>query len=425
MALNKEKNTPLSYAQAMRTQNSKFPKRDQAIILDYVEDLRLADYVISVGSIVGPRNVVSASRIANNRICIYLSSTEVADEFVGKHPELLILAESVKVRKLITPAKRIIISNVSSSIPHLVIESALKELGLTLMSPITTLKAGIPGDEYSHIESFRRQVFVAPELQDNKELPSSLVITHDDTTYRIFLCFDEMVCFICKKSGHIAAKCTLNAQAETSQLDREKSPQQQAVTQEEMQQVDQTQSTNAGPDILELLVNKKRNFPTDSLSSEQNTLEILEPQTPDENVTEKPFKEPLLLKKEDKKVAKAKRVKRSTSLDKQHLKTKSSSTESLASTGDELYTQMEEIIEGNQDEFPLSYDNFRSFLDNAHGNSNPTAELLKFTEDIMGVINMMKELHAQLNSQSMKNRLTRLRKKLEAYLETPPNVSDS
>lgn len=143
-----------SYATVASTQlSSSFPKREQAIILDTADDLRLSDYVLSIGSIVGPKNIISASRIANNRICIYLSNKQIAENIVNLHQLIKINGIDIKVRKLI-PSRRILISNVCSSIPHQIIEDVLKQQGLKLVSQITTLKAGIPGDEYSHIESF-------------------------------------------------------------------------------------------------------------------------------------------------------------------------------------------------------------------------------------------------------------------------------
>lgn len=183
-----------SYSSA--TQNApihKVPKRDQAIILDVVEDLRIVDYVTSIGNIIGPKNIISVSRIANNRICMYLSSTQVADTLLKNYPLIQIENVQIKIRKLITPAKRILISNVCSSIPNYVIEKHLMDSGLKLVSPITTLKAGIPGEEFNHIESFRRQVFVTPPTDEDNALPSSLVISHEETTYRIFLSFDDLV----------------------------------------------------------------------------------------------------------------------------------------------------------------------------------------------------------------------------------------
>ncbi|KAJ3622559.1 hypothetical protein MTP99_003062 [Tenebrio molitor] len=69
---------------------------------------------------------------------------------------------------------------------------------------MTFLRAGIPGDEFSHILSFRRQIFIQP--LEGGELPSSIVIKYDDTNYRIFLT-DDLTCFRCKLQGHTAANC--------------------------------------------------------------------------------------------------------------------------------------------------------------------------------------------------------------------------
>lgn len=56
------------------------------------------------------------------------------------------------MRRLVTLAKRILISNVCLSIPDELVESALIDLGLNLVSPISFLKAGIPGDECTYHE---------------------------------------------------------------------------------------------------------------------------------------------------------------------------------------------------------------------------------------------------------------------------------
>jgi hypothetical protein len=95
---------------------------------------------------IGPKNIISMLKISNNRICIYLSSKQLVDDFVTEFPEISIAGTRTKVRKLISPAKRII-SNVCSSIPHHIIEQALKQTGLKLVSQITTLRAGIAGEE--------------------------------------------------------------------------------------------------------------------------------------------------------------------------------------------------------------------------------------------------------------------------------------
>ncbi|KAL3269444.1 hypothetical protein HHI36_008514 [Cryptolaemus montrouzieri] len=83
---------------------------------------------------------------------------------------------------------------------------ALKNLGLHLASPVSFLKAGIPGDEYSHILSFRRQAYVFSSTE-KFELQTSILIPYDGNEYRIFISTDKMECFICRQSGHIASNC--------------------------------------------------------------------------------------------------------------------------------------------------------------------------------------------------------------------------
>jgi hypothetical protein len=62
---------------------------------------------------------------------------------------------------------------------------------------------------------------------------------------------------------------------------------------------------------------------------------------------------------------------------------------------------------------PLTHEIFISFIESTYGNSNPEAELQRFTDDTKVVIQMIMTIHTAINNQSMKNRLTRLRKKLE------------
>src|SRR5699024_3520613 len=95
---------------AKSTPTRKYPKREQAIVLD-VADLHLFDYVIADGSIIGPKNIVSASKIANNRICIYLTNVETVNQLVKQHQHIEVQDQIVKIRRYIAPYKRILISN--------------------------------------------------------------------------------------------------------------------------------------------------------------------------------------------------------------------------------------------------------------------------------------------------------------------------
>jgi hypothetical protein len=192
------------------TNMNPFPKKDQAIILSVDDNLKLGDYVTSISEIVEPKNITFASRISNNRVCIFLSSSQLAESLARQHKTIVIKGIDISIRRLITPSKRIILSNVCPSIPHNMLEQLIRQIGLQPLSTVSFLRAGIPGEQFAHILSFRRQIYV----EDNKdiELPSSMVITFEDTSYRIFLNYDDMCCFICKKPGHIASQCTQHAE---------------------------------------------------------------------------------------------------------------------------------------------------------------------------------------------------------------------
>lgn len=215
--------TESSYANAAKKPSTiKYPEREQAIIMNYIEELKLTDYVMAVSKIIGPRNITFASRISNDRICLYLSNTDHVDNLIINHNTVTIADKSVTIRRLITPARRIILSNVSPTIPNETLEEEIKNMGLTILSPVSFLKASVSGEEFSHIMSFRRQVYVNPDKINI--LPPSKTITYKDISYRIFISMDEIICFSCNQAGHVARKCPNHTEITPSQRQTDKQP---------------------------------------------------------------------------------------------------------------------------------------------------------------------------------------------------------
>lgn len=393
---------PLAYSQVAKSSSSThiFPKKEQAILLNTVDNLKLSDYVISIGNLVGAKNILFASRISNNRISVYLSSTEHVDKIIQHHSKVKIGENEISIRRLITPAKRIIISNVCPSIPHSILEQIFSNMGFRLVSPISFLRAGIQGDEYSHILSFRRQLYVQPD--DNINLPSSTIIKHEDTNYRVFFSYDELICFACKLSGHIASNCPNPPQTNT--IPEESSHGTTPIAEEKEAAVELPTTFNRSC---------KRTAPS-TVSSPTGSIVI------DEN-------DPLI--QIDSQIDREKHhfltptntIKQKTKNVQKKLKI-SESTENLISLTDMLLP-VKQYIENATSPFILNYSQLYDFLENVHGSPDPLSVSLGYTNDTEALLSMLGTLYTKLLHRNIKSRFTRIRRKINRQL-TKSDVSE-
>ncbi|CAD6228488.1 GSCOCG00012050001-RA-CDS, partial [Cotesia congregata] len=124
--------------------NDNFPKKDQAIIIDVIEESQISEYARALARLIDPTLIRFMSRISNNRVCVYLANKQTADNLIDKFKEVKINGKTLPIRPLISRHKRIILSNVCPVIPHYILEEKLLELNVTPMSPITFLRLGIP-----------------------------------------------------------------------------------------------------------------------------------------------------------------------------------------------------------------------------------------------------------------------------------------
>lgn len=72
-SLNTPSSSKISYARATRNRNQIFPNKNQAIIINVMDDTPLEEYVYTIGSIVGPGNITYASKLSNSRLCIFFN----------------------------------------------------------------------------------------------------------------------------------------------------------------------------------------------------------------------------------------------------------------------------------------------------------------------------------------------------------------
>lgn len=124
--------------------------------MNSIDGIKQIQYIIALNAITDANNIISASRISNNRFCIYLKNEQMTNDLIYKH--LAIDNIEIPIRKLINPFKRIKLSNVYPDIPNNTIIDALVNLDVKITSPITALKAGFQLDKFVHITSFRRHI---------------------------------------------------------------------------------------------------------------------------------------------------------------------------------------------------------------------------------------------------------------------------
>ena len=195
----------ISYSKAASTDI--FPKKEQAICFNIIKGTSERDYITKIGDLVKPINVRYVSRMSRDRFAIFLSDKRYVDYLVDKFPIIKVGNNEIKVRRLINPNKRIIISNISPHIPHEFIKDLLiKEYVIKFETEITFIKYGMQNiSGYSHLLNAKREFYIDPEQVE--KIPESHLIQYEETSYRIFFSPDSVKCFICQEIGHISKNC--------------------------------------------------------------------------------------------------------------------------------------------------------------------------------------------------------------------------
>lgn len=401
----------LLYSQA--TERSMFPKKDQAIITDSVEGLQIKDYVLAIGGLVGPENIRFASRISQGRVCLYLSNRELADNVTAKDTTINIGTHSLTLRPLISKSKRIIISNVCPIIPHSVLLNKLLEYEIKPISQISFLKAGINEPNYSHIMSFRRQMYIHSD--DVSKVPESIQINFDDTTYWVYLSSDKLSCFLCKEEGHLANHCRNLSQNKDVDAITENQPDLESVPPHSDQSVLQDTYSEA-PLSQDQLNLTPALFPetTDKLNSQPLSLE-----QKSTNQLNSGFKRPLSVSSQASSTNTQKRQTKA-GLSAIH-KRKKQEIKQCSIT--EIDTQLEaakEYLSQNSNTYPINLENFKDFLLSSYGVTNLLELAKTYTENTNGLIMMLDDAYGHVNNRTLKSRITRIKKKLSNPKENDP-----
>lgn len=387
------KNTPnvqqrRSYTNVVQSDN--FPKKEQAIVIEAKEGIQIKDYVQALGKLTSPSNIRFISRISNGRICVFLASKDIADTITGKYNHIRINNTDLPLRPLINKYQRIIISNVYPTIPHAIIEESFDKLEIKRESAVSFLRAGITEEGYAHILSFRRQIYIHPE--DVHKVPESIKIEHEQTTYWVYPSTESVKCFICKQEGHVAKNCKNNEDHPISNDTSKETPFTNA------KETIETASHTSNANVPHELTNKTQNGATENTETVQN-MEI--DQTPmslkrtreeitdtSSSISNETMKEPV----------------------RKPLKKKIILIDSTTKNLDTMLDPIKHML--NEPGKLLNYNQLKNFLEKTQGPTDTKETATEFVEDTNTLASFMYELYPHLKDRSIKNRFTRITRKL-------------
>lgn len=80
------------------------PNREQAIIFNSTDGTPQKNYIIAIGQIVHPKNILFVSRISNYRFYIFLTSKEILESLMSKTKSIIVNEHEIYIRRLLNPA---------------------------------------------------------------------------------------------------------------------------------------------------------------------------------------------------------------------------------------------------------------------------------------------------------------------------------
>lgn len=383
------------------------PKKDQAIILSPVQGIPLKEYVVALGNVLQPTKILFASRISNNRICIYLDSKKTAEDLTQKYKTIKVNTHDIPIRNYLTPTHRIVIW-AFPTLPDNVLIEGLQNIGIKPESGIQHLSAGIHQDNFNHILSFRRQLFVH---QQHPAIPDSIEMIYENEKYRVFISLDENRCPICKKFGHDSDSCktltnttapiltpTINPIINSSKVNEsEETITSKHITTNDvsLKSVEMDLTTPSGNS------NQKRHLSASSQEADSDpspvqkkTLQITHDKIiPSQSITLEPAPKPTI---------------KTTSL-----KTKKSKTGNTKNSLNELIEPLRENIEKDADSYPLSFDQLQNLISDSKGNKNISPILTKFSIQPDHLSEMLKTIHSMSSDRIAKTQLSKFITKLD------------
>lgn len=374
---------------------TKYPSKTQGIVLQKIENIEFEQYVLAMENITDINNIIDAYPTSFNRICIFLKTKELAEDITEKYTHIIVQGVPVPVRKLISTAKRVVIT-VPAYIPNEIILEALRMHRVKIVSDISYLKLSNP--RLAHINSGRRQVYV---IEGDTQIPDSLVLEYENEQCRIYLSADK--CSKCNRYGHPSERCRydprylIDEQLETTTtmiLDKPSAANNNITSEinpgvtSEPEEMELTDNADTEDTDIEIAHNEAIDSPTSMLTPSPSTIQ--ENQYP--RLTQKPRSLTVIQPLD-------KTIKIDPKLQKQ------------------LTVLRKHILEQTEHPYPLRYARFEKFIAQAINSMDPLNIAKLYTSEITELIRMVTATKFYLTDTKTKGKFTRLVTRMEKQIK--------
>jgi hypothetical protein len=225
--------------------------------------MKIQSFVEAIADICGPDNIIAASRV-HGSVIVFLSHVTWVDSLCASG--INVNGYAIHIEPLVKPATKVVISGVPPYIPDQVIENEISNFG-KIVSGLRTISLGCKNENLKHVRSFRRQIYLLLDNDNNGLDGAVLNFNYDGRRYRVYLSTDEIQCFNCFEKGHIRRNCPkLNDQSETN----DNSQQVSRNTADNESQPDVNTTTLPSPDVHDITDPKTNQINNDNASPETN-----------------------------------------------------------------------------------------------------------------------------------------------------------
>ena len=183
--------------------------RHNGVVFNAKSEIPIHEYIKGLTSVVQPAQIVSASRISNSRIAVYLRNKDTVA--AACQAGLSHKGSFIEITPLVLPSTKVILSNVFPELPNAILEKQISTFG-KIVSKIHPITLGFKEKNLAHITSFRRQVQVM--FNPNVTPPSHIDFAYEGSSYRVFISTEAARCFTCNEVGHMSRDCKKDNKSE-------------------------------------------------------------------------------------------------------------------------------------------------------------------------------------------------------------------